>query len=121
MLYLTKIIAVGRDRQVLYQYVKRTKEGGMVARFDDVSPTTPACAVIKDEDHHAKLHLHLLCDQNPNAPELMEALCVMHPNLRFTVYYTTGQGYGTMHGRNGQVESHVYKETDTEVDQPAAG
>ena len=85
-------------------------DGGDLADFRVVSPDTPVAPVIKMEDHHAKLHIHLLSEEDMKPLQLIEGLAERHPSLRFTLYYEHDGIYGTIHAQAGKVQTHSKKE-----------
>jgi hypothetical protein len=106
------LTVIGKGREVICQYLRSVPNGGDVADFSNVFPETPVCPVLHQASHHAKLHLHLLAPRDPQPMALTEALAMKHPDLRFTLYYETPSGYGTVHGRDGKIKSHVYREQE---------
>jgi hypothetical protein len=106
MKYLMKLTVIGPERwHAMRPYVRYT-QGGALATF----PSGAVAVVVKLEDHHSKLHLHALSEDDPEPVALIEALAERHTDLRFTLYYERPGGYGTIRARGGRVEEHVAKE-----------
>jgi hypothetical protein len=102
-----KMIVVGRGREVIRDLYVRNGEAWFrrLGQF-------PTLLVTRDEDHHAKLHLHMQCGGDSRAVELAGALIRAHRTLRFTFYYETPEGSGMVVGRDGKVEKETFRRRD---------
>ncbi len=112
MNYLMKMTVIGQLRQIMYRYVRQIPNGGDIVDFSLVLSNAPVCVAIKVEDHHAKLHIHTLSEEDPRPKELVEALAKRHPELRFVLYYEHAKAYGTIHARSGKIQTHAEKKRE---------
>ena len=113
MQHLVKITVIGAARKILYSYLHSTPEGGdlfqLCRLFGD---QTPDCVAVKVQDHHAKLHIHLLSVADPRPLEIATALAAKYPSLRIVIYYEDASVYGTIYAQEGAVYRHVRRTTD---------
>lgn len=104
-LHLMKMVVIGPLRKTMYQYIQQVPDGGDLFDLSTLVAGQEPLPVIKLEDHHAKLHIHTLSEEDPQIEALVGALAQRHRDLRFTVYHADEERYTTIHAQGGLIRS----------------
>lgn len=103
-MYFAKLTVIGQGRKwAMSRYLFHAQEGGIMLRL----PGLTDCRIEKNEDHHAKLHLHFFSLDYPG--DAVRELILKHTELRFSFYFENAEGYGTIYSRHGKLTKETWR------------